>query len=101
MNKRKVVVSKGWGAGWSTWSNKPQEVAEYLPVIEYLEAGGDRDALADSEHPVIAQMIRDLGLRAFYAGGAYDLEVQEVAAPYRIYEDGGREEVVEASDLWN
>ena len=38
---RKVLVSPGFGAGWSSWSYGSKEgaqfLAEYQPIIEFLE----------------------------------------------------------------
>ena len=83
MSTQKVLVSPGFGAGWSTWSEKPKEVAEYRPIIEYIEAGGDPQLLT-KDNELVKQMVEDLELSFFFCGGAHDLCVQEVYGPYRI-----------------
>lgn len=101
----KILVSSGYGAGWSTWaSDKRKEIAEYQPIIDFIEAGGDPGALYAEQneliHPLIAQMKAELGLGYFYAGGADGLEVEEVEGPYFISEYDGWESVVTAEDFW-
>lgn len=97
---RKVLVSGGFGAGWSTWSVKPQQVAEYAPIIEFLEAGGNPKDLRSDSHPLIIKMCEDLGLEDFYTGGAKGLRVEEVDPPYIIEEYDGAEYVRNSYELW-
>lgn len=99
---RKVLVSGGFGAGWSTWSDKSQQVAEYAPIIKFLEDGGDRMALLDDNHPLIVQMCEDLGLEpgSFYTGGAKGLRVETVSTPYLIEEYDGSESIRTSFDMW-
>jgi len=95
----KVLISSGFGAGWSTWSTKGREVAEYAPIIEYLEQGGDPTLLND-EHPLIVEMKASLGLDHFFTGGRLDgLRVVNVDGPYLIQEYDGAEDIITASDL--
>lgn len=108
----KVVISPGFGAGWSTWNDKSKEVAEYLPIIEYIEA--DKPVLSgksgrswdnhDWLHPdflaLVKQMEKDLDLDGFYMGGADNLIVVAVDGPYRIDEYDGSERVTTAVDFW-
>ena len=95
----KILVSPGFGAGWATWNDKPKEVAEYLPIIEFIEGGGDPKLLNES-HDLIVKMKQDLELSSFYCGGASDLVVQSVAGPYRINEYDGSESVQTSVDFW-
>ena len=97
---KKVLVSYGFGAGWATWSDKPQKVAEYGPIIKFLERGGNPNAL-DDEHPLVKQMMEDLGLDSFYTGGAEGLEIETVDGPYRIDEYDGAERLTTVEDLWS
>lgn len=96
----KILVSAGFGAGWSTWSDKPKQVAEYKPIIEYIENGGDPNKLT-VDHPLVKQMCKDLDLNYFYAGGNDGLYVAEVDGPYRINERDGCEIVRQTQvDFW-
>lgn len=95
----KVLVSPEFGAGWSTWNDKPKQVAEYKPIIEYIENGGDPSKL-DEHHPLVRQMMSDLGLSDFYCGGANYLCVYKVDGPYRICEHDGFEHIETPEGFW-
>lgn len=97
---KKILVSPGYGAGWSTWNDKFKEVAEYEPIIKFLEDGGDRNDLLDAEHPLIQQMIKDLDLSGFCTAGADQLQVESVDGPYRIDVYDGYEMVQTSIDFW-
>ena len=95
----KVLVSPGFGAGWATWSEKPKEVAEYEPIIKYIESGGDPSKLKD-DHELVKQMISDLGLDSFYCGGCRDLRVETVDGPYCVEEYDGSESIRTSANFW-
>lgn len=108
----KILVSEGFGAGWATWNDKSKEVAEYEPIIKFIEDGGDPSDLdtnsyrisgddKETYHPLVAQMLVDLDLGDyFYTGGAGGLTVVEVDGAYRIDEYDGYESVKTAADMW-
>lgn len=101
----KILVSTGYGAGWSTWvpDDKRKEIAEYRPIIDFIESGGnpeDLDQRSGPHHDLIIQMMVDLGLKHFHTGGADGLEVVEVDGPYLISEYDGWESVITARDFW-
>ena len=122
---RKVLISQGYGAGWSSWcSEKPREVAEYQPIIDYVESGApllsgaprpfiateDWDTTSYDEkeawlHPdfraLVKQMMEDLNLDYFFTGGADGLAVVVVEGSYRIDDYDGSESVTAADDLWS
>lgn len=96
----KVLVSYGYGAGWATWAHEKQkEIAEYKPIIDFIEAGGDPRELTDG-HPLVMQMKEDLGLSYFYTGGVSGLEVVETSEPYAIEEYDGAESLRTAANFW-
>lgn len=83
-----VLVSPGYGAGWSTWADKEfKKWALFSPaVVEWVEGGkqGDIDEIVK----------RELGSEShFYTGGAADLEVEWVpqGSSFRIDEYDGSE----------
>jgi hypothetical protein len=89
---RKVLISSGYGAGWSTWANQGREEF-YLfdaPLIAAIERDGvvTPEALADFERREIAEF-GDAG----YHGGARNLQVVEVEGPFRVNEYDGFESV--------
>ena len=105
----KILISPGYGAGWATWAeyDKQKKVAEYEPIIDYLESGGDPKLLNTVStkkeliyHPLVKQMMVDLELDYFYAGGADQLEVTDVSGNYRIDEYDGNEYIVTEVDFW-
>lgn len=101
----KILVSTGYGAGWSTWApyDKRKEIAEYRPIIDFIESGGNPEDLCQRSgphHDLIIQMMVDLGLKHFHTGGADGLEVVEVDGPYLISEYDGWESVITARDFW-
>jgi len=92
----KVLISPGYGAGWSTWAYSPEAASfsrTYQPIIDALEAG---EQLHDS-HPVIEKFMADLkvatGEEHFYTGGLEDLVVEEVTPPFQIHEYDGSESI--------
>jgi len=95
---KKIVISPGFGAGWSTWSDKPKEVAEYRPVIEFLEKGGDPNS--EEFDPIVDQMGKDLGLDCFSGIGRDELKVVEVKGRYCIEEYDGSESVRTEIGFW-
>lgn len=98
----KILVSPGFGAGWSTWAHSNQkQVAEYEPIIEYIENGGDPSELRD-DHELVIQMKKDLAMSYFFTGGAADLIVKELKdnTAYRINEYDGSESVQTSADFW-
>ena len=106
----KILVSYGFGAGWATWAygDDQKAIAEYKPIIDFLEAGGDRNDLnvetdydePSQYHPLVAQMMKDLDIDHFYTGGAEGLTVETVDGAYRINEYDGSESVFTTADMW-
>lgn len=120
---KKILVSPGYGAGWASWNTYPaglgKFVAEYQPIIEFLEAAEDFDdlkrrqaILQDENSDIIKQFLADLQAHtgesddefSFYLGGARDLTVMEIdeGVPYRIEEYDGSEYVItqDSQDWW-
>ena len=70
----KVLISPGYGAGWSTWNNP--ELATDPRVISAFERGVSEEEMR--------QLCKDIGLTDsygdIYMGGFYQLEIVEVPA---------------------
>jgi len=82
----KVLISPGYGAGWSTWNTK--ELATDKRVIEAFESGMDEDEMED--------FLEKLGYKDVYMGGYYDCEIVEVPKGSRfiIEEYDGHESIL-------
>lgn len=99
---RKILVSRRHGAGWSTWAADEirQFMAEYEPIIEFIEDGNEFPSTHEAcqKHPLMVQLLEDArkikpNLEYIFLGGAYNLYVKEVNGPYRINEHDGAESV--------
>lgn len=82
-----VLVSAGYGAGWSTWAD--DSLREFMvfdrQLVEAVEAGNVAAAIARVE--------QERGDRYFYDGGAEDLTVAWVAVgrQFLVHEYDGYE----------
>ena len=103
--KRKILISPGFGAGWSSWNSG--EVAKYMltchPIIDFLENGGKFSSRDCDDcitmHPLLLQLQKDclekFGEDHVCVLGARDLEVMEVDGRVRIHEYDGAEHIEE------
>jgi hypothetical protein len=94
----KILVSPGYGAGWSTWTSEHRDFALFDPgLIEMAERGASVDE-------VDAYIASRLGPgEHFFTGGWDDIQVVEVHGDFRVTEYDGNEDVVErlgADDGW-
>ena len=83
----KVLISPGYGAGWSTWNNSALAVDPR--IIDAFERGVSREEMHD--------LCEELGYGDVYMGGFEDLVVEEVPAGtvFRINEYDGYESIEE------
>ena len=94
-----VLVSPGFGAGWSTWaSDEFKEWARYSPaVVAWVEGG----KASDIDELVKAELGEDA---YFYTGGADDLEIEwlPVGTQFVITEYDGSETLeTQAGTKWS
>lgn len=94
----KILVSYGFGAGWSTWADDQYKkyCLTYAPFIEKLERGGvlTKEDGEQFIRDLTAKFPREDGKDAyFYLGGMDGLEVEEVDGPFLIHEYDGSESV--------
>jgi hypothetical protein len=94
--ERKVLISPGWGAGWSTWMWGTEGMAAlavtYGPIIAALERGEKMSGA----HPAVQEFVKECEERFDcqpYLGGVSDLEIARVPAgdKYQIREYDGFE----------
>ena len=109
----KILISPGFGAGWSSWSSDDQDATifmlTYQPLIDTLEAGGDigydktaggvecfrPGSVLEGFHLAYKEKFGETP----YLGGARNLEVAEVDGPFRIHEYDGSEHVEYRDDI--
>ena len=80
-----VLLSPGYGAGWSTWADH-KEAAVFAPeVVAWVEAGKPREAYLENEER--------WGTEFGYLGGMDDLEIEwlPVGTRFEIEEYDGSE----------
>ena len=91
----KILISPGYGAGWSTWNDG--EVAAYMrtykPIIDAIEGGEE----VREGHPLIDQMISEIAEK-FGEGyvcvlGAGELTVTNAEPPFQVHEYDGFESI--------
>ena len=84
----KVLLSKGYGAGWSTWNNP--EMAFDLELIEMVE---NKCSFDDMYETCVAKGYTDIYGAGPYMGGFKNLVVVEVpnGLYFRIREHDGNE----------
>lgn len=114
--KRKILISPGYGAGWSSWNTDRRGVAEmmltYQPIIDFLEAGckfteDDCDSRSQPQHPLLEQLRGDirtkLGVDDACFNAAKRLKVETVWSGVEIREYDGNEHTrgrEEDTDVW-
>lgn len=94
--RRPVLVSPGYGAGWATWADDESAamMLTYQEIIDAIERG---DTLSD-EHVAVRKMVEDLaaaGQSEPYLGGLRQLTVVYVEGDFDVTEYDGRESVVQ------
>lgn len=91
--KRPILISPGFGAGWSTWAREPDVATAsltYQPLIDAVLRGEE----ITEDHPAFVSFIESLGPDAyFYAGGLRDLTVVYVEGDFDVNEYDGSESV--------
>ena len=92
---KKVLISPGYGAGWSTWYGGNDEarkaMLQWPPLVEAAERG---DTI-DEKHPAVQSMVEhftEKGWQIPYMGSCLaQLSVVEVNGPFCIEEYDGWE----------
>lgn len=98
---RKVIVSYGYGAGWSTWhsGNKDTQkiMAEWPPLVEAIEAEFQGNWVS---HPAFMSLCDHIDAVP-YTGGLHTAVIVEIpdGERYFIEEYDGAESLVTESDF--
>lgn len=88
-----VLISPGFGAGWSTW-NDHKELLFHPKVVEMVESG--RQSEIDEKW-----CCENLSITDVYCGGASDLVIHwlNVGTAFRVEEYDGSERLLLHDDL--
>lgn len=84
-----VLVSVGYGAGWSTWNDGfEEELAMDARLVECV--------MQDKGDEYLTDLLNSMGLSSVYTGGYNDLEVVWVdkGSRFRINEYDGYENII-------
>lgn len=78
-----VLVSPGWGAGWSTWAKEPEDAVFAPDVVAWVEAGKPDDD----------ELMEQFKAAYGYTGGLRDVEIEwlDEGVRFEIDEHDGNE----------
>lgn len=97
MKTTKILISPGFGAGWSSWFTGTREqtlaLLTWAPMVEAVERGETIDKDHPSFQSLLAHLNTNLGYNSdyLYDGGCRDLMVVEVSGRIMIHEHDGSE----------
>lgn len=97
---RKILISPGFGAGWSTWADDELQKdmlfdEKLIEAVENEVPLGDEDAPGTPLGDFVLRMKEKHGKEVyFYTGGARDLRVVEVNGRFRVTEYDGHEDII-------
>ena len=90
-----VLVSRGYGAGWSTWTDEIETYLFHPKLVQMVE---------EERHSEITTewMEQELGLDVSYTGGTDGLEIQwvPVGTQFVIHEYDGHESLRTIDDFY-
>jgi hypothetical protein len=90
-----VLVSRGYGAGWSTWTDEIETYLFHPKLVQMVE---------EERHSEITTewMEQELGLDVSYTGGTDGLEIQwvPVGTKFVIHEYDGHESLKTIDDFY-
>jgi hypothetical protein len=90
-----VLVSRGYGAGWSTWTDEVETYLFHPKLVQMVE---------EERHSEITTewMEQELGLDVSYTGGTDGLEIEwvPVGTKFIIHEYDGHESLKTIDDFY-
>lgn len=94
----KILISPGFGAGWSTWLDcDTKEKLVFALTCPYLIEALDAGETLGEDHPLVKQFqsewVTRFGEIDVYVGGAGDLIVTDVSGQFAVREYDGSESV--------
>lgn len=95
-----VLVSPGWGAGWSTWNNK--NIAVDKRVVEKWVELNESDKGKYTEEDIMEEYLDSVGYDGTYMGGYADIELDfvDIGQYFYIYEYDGFETLVKQDSMF-
>lgn len=110
-----VLVSYGFGAGWSTWNVSElaydkrvvnfwldhKDNKEWMKTVDNFGFGSTKESQA---HKEAAEFFKSIGYGDVYMGGFFDIELEWIprGTKWRISEYDGAESIeIERNDTWN
>lgn len=88
-----VLVSPGYGAGWSSWNIEHAELLLFHPVLVNMVLDGNKDSITNE---LVCNLINKPNDRGYvYLGGLRDLTVEWVqqGTRFEIHEYDGNEHI--------
>ncbi len=92
-----VIISAGWGAGWSTWHGH-KELIFHPKLVELVESGQyNRDNIST----LLIELLGKKEAEHVYLGGVEDLTIQWLpkGTKFKIEEYDGSEYIITENDL--
>jgi hypothetical protein len=92
-----VLVSTGYGAGWSTW-NGYKEMIFHPKLVEWVES--EQPIVVDIS-TILKEILGEKEAEEIYLGGVEDLTIEWLpeGTKFRIEEYDGKEHIITENDL--
>jgi hypothetical protein len=92
-----VIISTGWGAGWSTW-NGYKEMIFHPKLVEWVES--EQPTVVDIS-TILKEILGEENGNQVYLGGIKHLEVVWLpeGTKFKIEEYDGKEHIITENDL--
>lgn len=89
--KIEILISPGYGAGWSTWNNQSINLAVDKRIIDFFKKNGK-----DVEHEKLKNFLNSIGYNDVYVGGWKKLVIEKISPNerFRIDEYDGSESLI-------
>ncbi len=95
-----VIISSGYGAGWSTWHDGPnrETLAFHPKLVELIESEQHNK---DNMATLLVELLGEEEAEHVYLGGVEDLSIQWIpeGTKFKIEEYDGSEYIITENDL--
>lgn len=94
----KILVSPGYGAGWSTWNYDGEEAVKFMltyePLIDAVENNVSKKEFTKTLEEFEKEYQEKFKTDHVYIRGAYELIIEEVDGPFLVEEYDGYESLI-------